>query len=847
MTGPRYSEIAAAARLPVDDAIPALRAALASSSNAVLQAPPGAGKTTHVPIALLHEPWIADSRILLLEPRRVAARAVTHRMAHLLGERVGETVGYRIRRDTRVGPATRIEVVTEGVLMRMLQTDPTLEGIGLVVFDEFHERSIHADSGLALVLQSQRLVRPDLRILVMSATLDVARIASLLGEAPVIASAGREHSVQVVYGVRPDMHSMAAAVANRVIRALADDDGDVLVFLPGGAEIRRVASLLEGRVPDRVSVERLHGDLSQQAQDTALTAARSGWRKVVLSTPIAETSLTIEGVTVVIDSGLVREPQFSARTGMSRLETVRISRASADQRAGRAGRVRPGKCYRLWPESEHLHLKAHSTPEILQADLAPLVLQLAAAGVGDPAELAWLDPPHSAAWARGTQLLSILGAVGPSGRITPHGAAMAVLPAHPRIAHMLLQAEALGAGAVACDVAALLGERDFLRGVSGPTDADIELRLAALRSDSSHVVHGAQVDHTLRRRIRSESAALSAALRGQLGIRSTAAADRIGVGMLLALAYPDRIAQSRGGGEGRFLLRGGGGATLTHAQGLTTSEFIVAAELDGDVRSGRIYLGATLDRADLERYFADEIETEDIVAWDASARVVRAMSRRRIGAIILKEWRSANPDRSAVTTVLLEVIRKQGVGALPWSNRAMSMRQRISFLRARRDEWPDTSDQILHDTLDQWLAPLLTNVMSPDELAGALGDALLDRLSWKQRADLDRFAPVHYVAPTGTRVRIDYSSPEAPSIAIRLQEMFGVVETPAVDDGRVALTVELLSPGRQPVQITRDLAGFWKGSYFEVRKQLRGQYPKHLWPDDPLVATPTTRARQRMK
>jgi ATP-dependent RNA helicase HrpB len=828
--------------LPVDEAIPALRAALAAGKSAVLQAPPGAGKTTHVPLALMNESWLAGSKVIMLEPRRVAARAVTHRMAQLLGERAGETVGYRVRRDTRVGPETRVEVVTEGVLTRMLQTDPTLDGVGLLIFDEFHERSIHADTGLALALHSRALVRPDLRILVMSATLDGARVARLLGDADVITSEGRAFPISISYGVRPDVRSLPDAVASTVMHALDADDGDVLVFLPGGSEIRRVAALLERRVPAGVRVERLYGDLSQQSQDAAIARAPDGARKIILSTPIAETSLTIEDVRIVVDSGLARSPRFSARTGMTRLETVRISQSSAHQRAGRAGRTAPGKCYRLWPENEQEHLIAHSSPEILQADLAPLVLDLAVAGVRDPLELEWLDPPPEAALKQGTALLSLLGALDESGSVTAHGREMATLPVHPRIAHMLLTARSLGAMGQACDIAAMLEERDFLRGVNRPADADIGVRLDILRAPAEReTLHGDLVDVGLARRIVTESGVL----RRQLRATSEPGCD-VSPGVVLALAYPDRIGQARtDAAGGRFLLRNGAGAVLTHPQGLSSAEFIVAADVDGDARSARIFLGASLTRSELDAYFPDQIETENIVEWDDRARTVRARSRVRIGSIVLKDVAANIPDDDAAVNVLLDVVRHEGIAALPWSDEANLRRMRIAFLRTRDRAWPDVSDGGLMERVGDWLAPLLVGRMSLNGMGHDLDRALAGMLDWRQRESLDKLAPVHYVAPTGTRVAIDYANPVAPSIAVRLQEMFGVRDTPTVDGGRVSLTVQLLSPARRPVQVTRDLAGFWSGSYFDVRKELRGRYPKHVWPDDPLTATATSRAKRR--
>ena len=830
------------ADLPVDEALPGVRTALSAGGSVVLQAPPGAGKTTHVPLALLREPWLGDNRIILLEPRRLAARSVTHRMAHLLGEVAGETVGYRIHRDTRVSSRTRIEVVTEGVLIRMLLEDPTLEGVGVVIFDEFHERSIHADTGLALALHSRSLVRPDLKIAVMSATLDDQRVADLI-QAPVISSTGRTFPVEIIYSPRPDTRAIPDVVAATVLRALREDQGDILVFLPGGREIRRVASLLNGRTPPSVRVERLYGDLSQELQDAAVARAPAGERKVVLSTPISETSLTIEGIGVVVDSGLARAPRFSPRSGMTRLETVRISRSSADQRSGRAGRTGPGKTYRLWPEQEHVHLIQHSAPEILQADLAPLALQLAAAGIKDTTELRWLDVPPAAAMAQATHLLTLLGALSADGSTTRHGMEMAALPVHPRLAHMLIASRAIGAEQIACDVAAILGDRDFVRGVSGPADADIEIRLEVLRAQSRPPTNNSEVDAAVVRRVAAESRQLQQSLYGR---QHRKAENAISAGVVLGFAYPDRIGQSRGGAtDGRFLLRNGRGATLTHPQALSGAEYIVAADLDGDARSALIFLGASLTREELEANFADQFEIDEQVAWNERTRSVRARAQTRLGAIVLNEAAVNVPDANTATQILIDVVRKEGLDALPWSDATLKVRQRVAFLQSRHSDWPDLSNESLIGSLDEWLEPVLAGRTSLHDMAKELHAAVHEMLDWQQRANLDRLAPTHYVAPTGSRIEIDYSDTRNPSVAIRLQEMFGVRTQPAVDDDHVALTLHLLSPARRPVQVTQDIAGFWSGSYFEVRKELRGRYPKHVWPEDPLSQLPTSRAKRR--
>ena len=832
-------------QLPIDDALPALRAALRAHASAVLQAPPGAGKTTHVPLVLLAEPWLDGARIVMLEPRRLAARAAARRMAQLLGEPVGETVGYRVRMDTRVSARTRVEVVTEGVLTRFLQSDAALEGTGLVIFDEFHERSLHADLGLALALQSQQLLRADLRLLVMSATLDGAAVARLLGDAPTVTSEGRAFPVETRWlGRRPD-RKPEAAVAAAVREALAREPGDVLAFLPGGGEIRRAAALLEGGgLPPGTYVAPLYGDLPQDAQDRAIAPSAPGERKVVLATSIAETSLTIEGVTVVVDAGLARVPRFSPASGMTRLETVRVSRAGAEQRRGRAGRLAPGVCYRLWEEHEHHHLLPQATPEILEADLAGLALELADAGVGDTAALRWLDTPPAAAFAQARELLAQLGAIDPAtGRITAHGRRMAALPLHPRLAHMMLGAVPLGLGALACDLAALVGERDLLRHDGGARDADVRLRVEALRERGGPGAPA--VDRDLLRHARASAAHYRRLLR--LPPDETTAADVERCGVALALAYPDRVAQRRPGTDGRYLLRNGRGARFAEPQPLAAAPYLVAAELDGQQRESRIFLAAPLDEAELLQLVGDQVEVRDEVAWDAEAGIVRALRQVRLGAIVLREGTLHDPDPDAVAAALLEGVAAAGVAGLPWPERAQALRARVAFL-ARLDPgaWPDLSDARLAATLGEWLAPHLRGLRRRDDVRRVdLARVLEGMLTWEQRAALDEQAPTHLVVPTGSRIAVDYGDPEAPALAVRLQELFGLAETPRVGGGRVPVTLHLLSPAHRPVQVTRDLAGFWRSSYFDVRREMKGRYPKHHWPDDPLRAEPTRRAKPR--
>jgi ATP-dependent helicase HrpB len=820
--------------LPIDRVLPALRDALRAGNGAVLQAPPGAGKTTRVPLALLDEPWLARRHIVMLEPRRLAARAAARRMSATLGESVGGTVGYRVRHESVVGPATRIVVVTEGILTRMLLRDPSLEKFGLVVFDEFHERSIHADLGLGLTLRTRDILREDLRVLVMSATLEGASVAALLGDAPVVTSQGQAHPVEIRHLARRGDTRLEAAVAGAVLHALDTEEGDLLVFLPGAGEIRRVERMLQGR---GVEVIPLHGSLPPDRQDRAILPSPPGGRKVVLATSIAETSLTIEGVRVVVDSGLSRIPRYSPRTGMTRLGTVRVSRASAEQRRGRAGRVAPGVCYRLWSPQEDAALPERSPPEILEADLAPLALDLAAAGVPDPAELRWLDPPPGAAFSEARSLLVQLGALDRGGGLTRHGAVMARLALHPRLAHMVMRASDLGARGTACDLAALLTERDPMGRQQGVPEADIRTRLDLLRGTT--VLH--DVDREALRRAR---AAAAACRRGQRG-ESTRGGAEPGVGLLLALAYPDRIAQRRPGQVGRFLLRGGLGAFLD-PQGLSREDFLVIPELDGKSPESRILIAAPISLEEIREWFDGDIAVEEVVEWDPVLRAVAARRRDRLGAIVLREAALRNPDPTRVAAAMMEGVRSEGLHVLPWDDGARRTRERITFIRGLEAGWPDVSDEALTATLEEWLGPRSAGITRLGDLAEVdLGAALLDRLSWEQRAAMDRLAPTHVRVPSGSRVPVDYGNPTSPVLAVRLQEMFGLSETPRVGGGVVPLTLHLLSPAGRPVQVTRDLAGFWRTTYFEVRKDLRGRYPRHHWPDDPLAAEPTGRARRK--
>jgi ATP-dependent helicase HrpB len=830
------------APLPIDGVLDHAATALATDGAAVLRAPPGAGKTTRVPLALLNADWLAGRRIVMLEPRRLAARAAAARMAYQIGEAVGGTVGYRMRLDTRVSRHTRIEVVTEGVLTRMLQHDPSLDGIGLVIFDEFHERSIHADLGLALTLQSKALFRPDLRVLVMSATIDGDPVAELLGGAPLIVSEGRAWPVETHWLSTPADGRIEPRVVRAVHSALERETGDVLVFLPGAAEIRRVETALRSLDLTNVDVYPLYALLAQDVQDRALAPSPPGRRKVVLATSIAETSLTIDGVRVVVDSGLMRIPRFSPRTGMSRLETVRVTRAAADQRCGRAGRSAPGSCYRLWTKAEDAGLVPHRVPEILESDLTPLALELAVWGVADPSSLAWLDTPPPGAWAHATQLLRALHALDGNGAVTAHGRALSDIALHPRLAHMLLNAVASGAPRTAAAIVSALAGRDVFTGDHG-RNPDLRLRVDAIRAGRDHRADAAALAH-----VRKEAAQwerLAAPHAAALASRELPD-DSNATGPLVALAYPDRVGRRRGR-TGRYLLSNGRGAFLDDAAAFGDAEFIVVAALDDTGREARVQLAAPIDRSEIERIFAADISVQIAADWDEPSASVRVSRTRSLGAILLEEARLADAPNVPWVSILLEAVARRGLIALPWSEPAAALRQRTEFARALQPgAWPDLSDQALIEEIHDWLAPFVPHARRLADIgAEHITAALEGRLGWDRLRYLDAFAPADIAVPSGSRIRIDYSDPASPVLAVRIQELFGLRDTPAVAGGDVPLTLHLLSPAHRPVQVTRDLAGFWERSYFDVRRDLRGRYPKHAWPDDPLSATPTRRARPR--
>ncbi|MDE3169797.1 MAG: ATP-dependent helicase HrpB, partial [Acidobacteriota bacterium] len=803
--------------------------------------------------------WLKGKKLLMLEPRRLATRAAARRMASLLSESVGETVGFRTRLESRIGPKTRIEVLTEGILPRMIEDDPALDGVGCLIFDEFHERSLEADLGLALALETRKHLRPDLRLLVMSATLEGNKVARLLGDAPAIASQGKMFPVEVRNLDRPAPERFEAAVATAVRRALADETGSVLVFLPGGAEIRRVARLLEEDLPDGIAVAPLYGDLPPAAQDEAIKPAPAGRRKVVLATSIAETSLTIEGIRVVIDGGLMRAPRFDPASGMTRLITLRVSQASAKQRSGRAGRLEPGIAYRLWPAREETQLASFNAPEILQADLAPLALALAQWGARDPRELGFLDPPPDATYAEAQNLLRELGALDANNKITAHGKAMAGLGLHPRLAHMVLRGKERGSGAAACAIAALLMERDVLRAAPNARDADFRVRVelmgergrASPERSSSGFAQASAAKHlpagmTLDRGGLERARDAARQLRQRLGIRGDSI-DAGESGRLLALAYPDRVAQKRPGAAGQFLLANGKGAELPAGDPLANAEFLAVADLDGAQRTARIFLAAKLTREEIDEDFGDLIATADTIAWDARAEAVLARRRATLGALVLEDKPLTKADPAQVATAMAAGIRALGISALPWSKEAEGLRARVALLRRLDgDAWPDWSDEALLAGLDEWLAPYLTGVTRRAQLGGLdLAEILAARLPYEQRRALDRLAPTHVTAPSGSRIAIDYGG-DTPVLAVKLQEMFGARESPAVADGRVKLVIHLLSPAGRPLAVTQDLAGFWRNAYPQVRGEMRGRYPRHPWPDDPLAAAPTKRTKGRI-
>ncbi|HEV2557524.1 MAG TPA: ATP-dependent helicase HrpB [Microvirga sp.] len=816
--------------LPIDAVLDDLASSLRARPNAVLVAPPGAGKTTRVPLALLDEPWVEGRKIIVLEPRRLAARAAAERMASTLGEAVGNTVGLRVRLGSRISSRTRIEVVTEGVFARMILDDPELSGVAAVLFDEFHERSLDADLGLALAIDAQGGLREDLRLLVMSATLDGARVSRLLADAPVVQSEGRAYPVETRYLGRDPNRRIEEQVAEACNCALRAEPGSVLVFLPGQGEIRRVETLLRERIADPVvDIAPLYGALDRGEQDLAVSPAKPGRRKVVLATSIAETSLTIEGVRVVIDSGLARVPVYEPDLGLTRLETVRVSRAAADQRRGRAGRTEPGVCYRLWEEAATGALEPFARPEILSADLSPLILDCAAWGVTDPATLAFLDPPPAPATKEARALLTELAALDSAGRITPTGRRLRALPLPPRLARMVVAGAGLGRAGDAADLAAVLVERGL-----GGDAADLAERVERFRRDRSK---------------RAEDMRRMAETWARMAHDSAPPGERAGggsFGTLVALAYPDRIAKSRGK-AGEYLMASGRAAALEPHDRLAREPFLAVAEVTGSAASSRILAAAPLTSEESDDAFGAEVEERVEIAFDRSARALRARKLRRYGALVLKEQPLPVPATEEAALALARGFASLGPAAWPWSKARAQWRERVEFLRrAEGGEWPDLSDEALTRTVDAWLAPhLLGRAGVNDVGAEGLSDALRAMLPWPLQRRLDEEAPTHIEVPTGSLIPVDYGGEEGPVLPVRVQELFGLDRHPTLAGGKVPLILHLLSPAGRPIQITRDLPGFWRGSWAAVRADMRGQYPKHPWPEDPLTAPPTRRAKPR--
>ena len=821
--------------LPIDEALPELLAALASCPRAVLVAPPGAGKTTRVPLALLDQAFVAGGRIIVLEPRRLAARASAERMAATLKDKVGGVVGLRVRLESRVSARTRIEVVTEGVFARMILDDPSLEGVSAVLFDEFHERSLDADMGLALALDAQAGLREDLRILVMSATLDGARVRALLGDAPLIQSEGRAYPVETRYVGRNAGEDPAEAVTRTVLRALDEETGSILAFLPGQGEILRCAERLRERARGpSVDIAPLFGAMDRAEQDRAVTPSVKGRRKVVLATSIAETSLTIEGVRVVVDCGLSREPRYEPDIGLTRLETVRASRAAADQRRGRAGRTEPGVCYRLWEEAATGSLPAYSAPEILSADLSSLLLDLAAWGARDPASLLWLDPPPAPAVAEARTLLNRLGALDADGAITQEGRAIRALALPPRLARMVVDAARTGAADLAADVAAVIVERGL-----GSSEIDVGERVRRFRRERSQRAESAR---RMARNWAQQAAQTAGVAQAHTEVKAA--------GALLALAWPDRIAKARGA-PGEFLMANGRAASVEAHHTLAREPFLAVAEIVGRASSARILAAAPMSLADVEEAAGADIVSSEELVFDRASASVKAANVRKLGAIVLAR-QPLSATSAAAAVALAQGIAALGVDRLPWTKAQKQWRDRVLFLRSAHagegDEnpWPDVSDLALAESAADWLAPCIEGrtslaAIKPDDLDKALS-ALLP---WDLQRKLDIEAPTHFEAPTGSNVAVDYESDGAPVIAIRVQELYGLAKHPALAGGRAPLTLHLLSPAHRPIQITKDLPGFWRGSWAAVRSDMKGRYPRHLWPDDPAAALPTTRAKPR--
>ena len=819
-------------QLPIDSLLDAVSTTLAESSSCVLVAAPGAGKTTRVPLALLDAPWRAGKKILMLEPRRIAARRAAEYVARLLGERCGDTVGYRIRNESRVSSMTQIEVVTEGILTRMIQDNPELPETALIIFDEFHERSIHADLGLALTVDVQRHLRNDLRILVMSATMDGAAVSSLLHNAPVLNSEGRTYPVDTRYLRFSVQGQIEQRIADVVQESLRQDEGDILIFLPGRREIHRLENILFERLKlSDVLIVPLYGDLPPSEQDAALLPDGRGRRKIILSTSVAETSITIDGVRVVIDGGLSRASRFDPRRGMSGLVTLPVSKAIADQRRGRAGRQQPGICYRLWTEQEQTSHPDFPQPEIMSSDLAPFALELASWGVADASTLSFLDPPPLPHLQQAQSLLRSLGALTATGRLTPHGKAMAALPIHPRLAHMIISGNSIGLGSMACELAALLEERES---TSGGMNIDLSALWHQYRKNPDDNARTFRQAKRLRQ------------ITGCDSINE----DESAIGLLLSLAYPERIARKKQSGRPTYITVHGTTVRLPDSSLLGREEYLVFADVDGIAAEAKAFLAAPITKEEILRMHADAITQEEIVGWDAKAESVRASRITRIGAITFTE-QPIQPDDDALSKALCDGVRSLGIDSLPWDAECNSLRTRSEWLRNGNfvgDGWPNLSNAWLMEHLEEWLVPSLGGIRKKAQFAMIpLAKALKALYSYQQLRELDRLAPKTLEVPSGSIVHIDYASGTLPVLAVKLQEMFGLVDSPRLANGRSGVLIHLLSPARRPLAVTQDLKSFWTTVYPEIRKQMRAEYSKHPWPEDPLTAKPTKKTNRALR
>lgn len=847
--------------LPIKRVLAELVSALSVNNELVLEAPPGAGKTTLVPLALLDQPWLVDKKILVLQPRRMAARATATRMAALLGEEVGLRVGYRVRLESRISKKTKIEVVTEGILTRMLLDDPALETVGLVIFDEFHERHLESDVGLAFCLQGRTLFREEsspLKILLMSATLDGARLAQFLDNAPLLSSDGKMFPVSVVYGVKPGVRqSIIDPVVRAVLTALTEQRGSILVFLPGQGEIHRVKSQLESRLASAIKntteIIPLYGALALNEQQRAIEACAKGRRKVVLSTDIAETSLTIEGITVVVDSGLKRQVEFDPNNGMSRLHTRSISEASSVQRMGRAGRLSEGVCYRLWSESQQQGLAPFDSPEILQADLCSLVLQLLSWGVSNPDELEWLDSPPKGPFDQALDLLFCLGAIEKRGQqgepvLTDHGKAMTVLPLHPRLAHMLLCAQENGLENDGALLAALLAERDPFRQLG----VDLALRMQTLqgklRCEAGH--------KPWLSRVQQQASHYRKKLKDQPFSSESDMQPSDALGFLVACAFPDRIAKRRSSSSGvrqtsSWQLSGGSGVELSSEDSLSQEEWLVVAETGGNTSNSgqnKIYLAASLNPSLFSSVLLDRVQVDDVVDWNNRTERFVAEKQSRVGQIVLHRAALDQVPNEEKCAALIKLIRKRGLDCLPWTTELHQWRARVNLVftyQQSNAQWPELSDQALLSSLETWLAPYLDSINSLKGLTKLnMASILKDQLTWPMSQQLENLAPCFYKVPSGSNIRIDYTQ-SPPVLAVKLQEMFGCVETPSILNGKLKLVLHLLSPAQRPLQVTQDLAGFWQNSYTEIKKDMKGRYPRHPWPEDPIKELPTRYTKRR--